>query len=148
MAAASEDSSSLAGALSSEHFSETLNIVCGELARFDLETVVPISMPEPFEDVAPDGEMTRLPLIHDMTVFMHHQSRVFEEVFGASSQIDASPASGCSCIPVQAGQPGVFDHFDIPNPIAEETGESESNGLRHRCDLSQKLRRSVGLRIV
>ena len=52
----------------------------GKGTRFDFEAVIPITFACAFGQVAPDGELARLPLADDVTVLVKDQLRIIPEV--------------------------------------------------------------------
>src|SRR5262249_9136995 len=106
---------------------EAVEVVGGELARFDLEAIVPIAFPQPLSDVAGGGQQARLPLLQHMAVLVKHQRGVLEELVGASDEVDAPLASRGGGTDVRLGEPGVLDDAYVLHAVAEERLESSQN---------------------
>src|SRR5690606_39907825 len=79
---------------------QPLAVVGREFSRFNLEPISPVSVAQPFDDIAPHGKPTRLPLAQDVEVLVQQQIGVLPEILGRAAQEDAVAAGGGSSAPV------------------------------------------------
>ena len=54
-----------------------------ELARFDLEAIVPIPSAQTLQEISPGRQPPRLPLFEHVAVLVKHERGVAEEILGA-----------------------------------------------------------------
>lgn len=102
----------------------------GEGTRLDLETVVPVAMPQRLQAIAHDGQIARLPLSQHMTVLVQHQPGIVEELLRRAAQIDASAASSGDRAGMQAHVERMLDDMHVRDGLADNGLERHAQGTR------------------
>lgn len=82
---------------------QRVQMFVGEGARLDFEAVVPVAVPQPLQKITGDGQITRLPLLQHVTVFMQHEPGIGEELLRPAAQVNAPPPGGCDGAVMQPG---------------------------------------------
>jgi hypothetical protein len=91
----------------------------GEIARLDFIAVAPITAPRAFEQIATDGQMTRLPLPQDMKILMQDEIGIAPEIFRRVPQQDPAAARGRASARMQTRVHRVFDDADVIDALGE-----------------------------
>lgn len=94
-----------------------------EMARLDLEGIVPVAGLEPGDQVARDGQMAGGPLFQDVEILVQHQLGVGKELLGATSKVDAPSPRARAGVAMQAVDPRVLDDAYVRDAAAEDLDE-------------------------
>lgn len=105
-------------------------MLVGVRARLDLEAVVPVALPKPFQAVARDGQLARLPLLQYVTVLVQHQPGIVEEVLRRPVQIDAPAAGRGNRAGMQPGIQGMLDDAHVVNGLTDHGLQRGTEGTR------------------
>jgi len=60
-----------------------------------LESIVPVPVPQTFEQVPGRRQVARFPLFDDVAILVQHQPGIVEEVGPAAAQVDAARPGRC-----------------------------------------------------
>jgi hypothetical protein len=91
----------------------------GKCPRFALEAVLPVAMPNGFDQVAPYRQPTGLPLAQHVKVLVQNQIVISPEVAGRMSQENETFARRCTCTEVQSAVTGAFNDAYVRDRLAK-----------------------------
>lgn len=109
---------------------QRMDVSVRECARLHLEAVVPIPVAQPFQVVAPDGQVAGLPLLQHVTVLMQHEPGIFEEVSCRVAQIDAPAASRGNGAMMKPRIQGMLDDANVGHGLADHPLQRAAEGAR------------------
>ncbi len=95
----------------------------GERTRLDLEAVVPVSVPQPLEQVARERELAGLPLAQHVAVLVQHEPGIVEELARRAAEVDAPPARGRERTAVQPHVERALDDQDVTDGLSQDVLE-------------------------
>lgn len=90
-------------------------VFSGESSCLDLEGIVPVAKPQAGNQVAPDRQAPRTPLMNDVKEFMEEQFRVLPEIDGGAGKQDGLATGRCPGAQMKTGVQGFVEDPDVAN---------------------------------